>query len=241
MIEIYEHDGKHFTRKIAAELIYKIYMGKPPIDESTLPEQVYQIHTANGGLPPEVRGRKENSSRRQMEIDKYISSRVRSYVRLALSGLHANSCATRKSSRLWYIHEMDIHRDEREYPKTLGKGSQEVYCYYYRTYREIVELKHKDPVWMPYREKSVWKCRVGQTMKQDTSTRVKQQMGVLPEQPTIALIMKTDDSEKLEGMIHNILKFWDRKVPEAQGREWFLTSPDEVERIHDFLQYGYHS
>ena len=126
-------------------------------------------------------------------------------------------------------------------PKTLGKGNQEVYCYYYRAYRKIAELNHKEPVWIPYRKKSIWECRVGQTIKQDTPTRVKQQMGVPPEQPTIALIMKTDDSKKLEGMIHNILKFWDRRVPEAQGREWFLTSPDEVERIHDFLSYGYHS
>ena len=228
MIEIYEHDGKHFTQKIAAELIYKTYMGKPPVDETTFREHIYQIHTTNGGLPPAT-------------ADKYISSTVGRYTRSALSGLRANGCATKESLRLWRIHEMDIYRDEREYPKTLGKGNQEVYCYYYRAYREIAELKRKDPVWIPYREESVWKCRIGGTIKQDTPTRVKQQMGVPPEQPTIALIMKTNDSKKLEGMIHNILKFWDRRVPEAQGREWFLTSPDEVERIHDFLQYGYHS
>lgn len=39
----------------------------------------------------------------------------------------------------------DLPYDERTYPKHLGTGKQQVYLYYYRTYRENAERK-RDPV-----------------------------------------------------------------------------------------------
>ena len=227
MSEEYEHKGLPFTKQIAAELIFKTYVGKSFIDETILPKQIYQIHEAGGGLLPESK------------LSESDSFNIGRHVRQALSGLHTNGCATRESSRLWYIHEMNIHRDEREYPKTLGKGSQEVYCYYYRAYREIAVLTKIDPVWKMDIGRILWECKIGETHKQDTPTRIKQQMGVPPEQPVIALILKTDDSQRLEDRIHEILKYWDREIPEAQGKEWFLTSPDEVENIYQELRHGF--
>ena len=229
MSEKYEHAGLPFTKQVAAELIFKTHVGKSPVDETILPKQIYQIHKSGGGLPPESK------------LSESDSFNVNRRVRQALSGLHTNGCATRDewSGRLWYIHEMDIHRDEREYPKTRGKGSQEVYCYYYRAYREIAVLTKVAPVWKMDVGKILWECKIGETHEQDTPTRVRQQIGVPPEQPVIALILKTDDSQRLENMIHEILKFWDREIPEAQGKEWFLTSPDEVEHIYQEIQHGF--
>lgn len=229
MSEKYEHAGLPFTKQIAAELIFKTYVGKSPVDERILLKQIYQIHETGGGLPPE------------RKFSQQDSFNVNRHVRQALSGLHTNGCATRDewSRHLWYIHEMNIHRDEREYPKTLGKGSQEVYCYYYRAYRENAVLTKIDPVWKMDIGKILWECKIGETHEQDTPTRVRQQIGVPPEQPVIALILKTDDSQRLENMIHEILKFWDREIPEAQGKEWFLTFPDEVEHIYQEIQHGF--
>ena len=230
MSDKYEHAGLPFTKQVAAELIFKTYVGQSPIDEKILLKQIYQIHESGGGLPPE---------RKRLESDSFNIGR---YVRQALSGLAKNGCATRDECSpvpLWYIHEIDIHRDEREYPKTFGKGSQEVYCYYYRAYREIAVLNKIAPVWKMDVGKILWKCKIGETHDQDTSTRVNQQKGVPPEQPVIALILKTDDSRRLEYIIHENLKFLDREIPEAQGKEWFLTSPDEVEHIYQELQHGF--
>ena len=42
MSEKYEHEGMPFTRQVAMELIFKTYVGKPPINESTIIEEVYQ-------------------------------------------------------------------------------------------------------------------------------------------------------------------------------------------------------
>ena len=101
MFEKYEHEGKPFTKQIAMELIFKTYEGKPPIDEHTIIEEVYQIHESCGGLPPKV----ENLSLTRYSISDVISFRVRSLVRSALSELERNGGATRENdfgeSTIW--------------------------------------------------------------------------------------------------------------------------------------------
>ena len=183
---------------------------------------------AGGGLPPAVRSLRDTEKR--------IRSTINHYVRRALSELDSKGCATQKLKSVWQIHEMDIHRDEQTYPKRLGKGSQEVYLYYYRAYKENAVLKKINPVWRVGYGKVLWRCKIGETHDQDTATRVKQQIGVSPEKPIIALIIGTDDSRRLEKMVKDILKFWGRQIKDAQGTEWFMTSPVEVESIYDFLQ-----
>ena len=201
-----------------------------------LSEHVYQIHKDHGGLPPKVRSLTNLNSLSSSEFSDRIPFHVHSKVRSALSGLEDNGCATQELE-LWRIHEMDIHRDEQTYPKTLGKGSQEVYLYYYRAYRENAVLKKINPVWKVGYGQVLWRCKIGETHDQNTATRVKQQIRVSPEEPIIALIIKTDNSKRLEKMIKDLLKFWDRQVlKNVQGTEWFMTSPAEVESIYDFLQ-----
>ena len=237
MSEKYEHEGKHFTEQIAAELIFKTYVTAPPIDDTTLLEKVYQIHEAGGGLPPKVRYPTNLNSLNSSKYSNHIQLHVRRMVRNALSTLERNGCATRESFEFWHIHNMDIHRDEQTYPKMLGKGGQEVYLYYYRAYRENAVLKKINPVWKVGYGKILWRCKVGETHDQDTKIRVKQQIGVSPEKPVIALIIRTDNSRRLEKMIKDILKFWGRQVSKnVQGTEWFMTSPAEVESIYDFLR-----
>lgn len=236
MNKTYDHQDKPFTREIAAELIFKNYAGKSPVNKDALSEQVYQIHEDHGGSPPKVRYPTNLNSLNSSEYSNHIRLHVSKIVENALSRLKANGCATRESVELWHIHNMDIHRDEQTYPKRLGEGSQEVYLYYYRAYRENVVLKKINPVWKVDYGEVLWQCKIGETHDQDTETRVKQQIGMSSEKPIIALIMKTGNSKGLEKMIKDILKFWDRQVKKAQGTEWFMTSPDEVERIYNFLQ-----
>ena len=197
MSEKYEHEGKHFTKQIAAELIFKTYLAKPPVDETTLPEKVYQIHEVGGGLPPEVRY-PNPATANSSDTEKTIHFAIGGYVRGALSELRSNGCATKESSRLWQIHKIDIHRDERTYPKRLGEGSQEVYLYYFPAYRELVIRKKITPVWKINVQKIFWRCKIGETHDQDVETRVKQQTRISPEKPTIALIMKFHHQNRWE-------------------------------------------
>ena len=236
MAKTYEHQGKPFTQEIAAELIFKTCAEQSPVNYQDLQERIYQIHEAGGGLPPKVRYPTNLSSLNSSEYSNHIHFYVRKMVRNALSTLERNGCATQESLELWHIHNMDIHRDEQTYPKMFGKGCQEVYLYYYRAYRENAVLKKINPVWKVGYGTVLWRCKIGETHDQDTETRVKQQIGVFPEKPIIALIIETDNSRRLEKMIKDILKFWNRQVRDARGTEWFMTSPNEVEYIYNFLR-----
>lgn len=222
MSEKYEHQGKQFTRAVAMELIFKAYVWKPPVDNQTICEEVYQIHKSGGGLP----FKSENED-----------IRVRQVVKRALTELKCNGGAT-KEQELWHIHERDdenIRSDEQKYPKTLGTGSEEVYLYYYRAYRERAEVR-RPPVWKTFQKRRFWECKIGETHDQDTKKRTGQQGREAPEKKVIALIMKTDTSHWLENMIQEILKNWGRHVPHAIGTEWYRTNPSEVEDIYLFLQ-----
>ena len=229
----YQHHGKPFNTQAAMEIIFKAYVSQPAVDEGILSEEVYKHHQHLGGLPPDIRAYED--PKREQAIQ-------RRHVRSALRHLESNAAATREK-RLWRIHTHDIdatiRADEQTYPKELGCGKQEVYLYYYPLYRKDAE-RNRPPVWKQYRAPAVWPCKIGETHDQDTRKRVKQQGKVFPEKKVIALILRTDDSGQLEKIIQDILKFRGRHIDkdEADGTEWYRTSPVEVKDIHDFLLYG---
>ena len=57
----------------------------------------------------------------------------------------------------------------------------------------------------------------------------------MPEKPKIALRIQTDKPFELEKAIHKLLSKDGKRLQGAPGAEWFVTSPSEVEEIHDIL------
>ena len=106
--------------------------------------------------------------------------------------------------------------------RTIGSGKSSVYLYYYPQYRESAESKGE----------KVWECKIGRTIDNEAHGRIRGQATGLPENPKVGLHIKTDKEKKVEGIIHDILKIRGRHIEEAPGREWFLTSPSEVEEIY---------
>ena len=107
----------------------------------------------------------------------------------------------------------------------IGKGANSVYVYYYPTYQLYAESQDKD----------VWACKVGYT-KIDPHKRIESQSSTaMPERPEVGLVIKTDKPEVLEQTIHGILKVQDKFMEDAPRREWFITSPSEVEQIYNKL------
>lgn len=109
--------------------------------------------------------------------------------------------------------------------KTIGIGKGSVYLYYYPRYRESAESKGE----------TVWECKIGRTGGDKADGRIKPQVTGQPESPKIGLHIKTDREEKIERIIHDILKVRGKHIAEAPGKEWFLTSPSEVEEIYEFI------
>ena len=110
--------------------------------------------------------------------------------------------------------------------KTLGTGQNSVYLYYDQQERDAAESKGEN----------VWACKIGMTLN-ELHTRIYQQVSTaLPaERLRIGLRIKTDKHEKIERVIHDILKVRGKHIEEAPGTEWFLTSPSEVEGIYNFI------
>ena len=110
-------------------------------------------------------------------------------------------------------------------PKEIGLGESTVYLYYYPTFKDNAKKEGKD----------FWQCKVGRTTK-NADRRVKEQTGI-PEQAKIALEIKTDDPVLLEDALHAMLKARGRHVEEAEGKEWFVTSPTEIYEMYCLLTY----
>ena len=109
--------------------------------------------------------------------------------------------------------------------RTIGSGNSSVYLYYYPQYRESAESKGE----------KVWVCKIGRTIHGEADTRIRGQATGLPENPKIGLHIKTNVEVKIEQIIHDILKVRGKHIVDAPGREWFATSPSEVEEIYNFI------
>ena len=109
--------------------------------------------------------------------------------------------------------------------KVIGEGKSSVYVYYLPIYRQMAELQND----------KLWHCKIGKTEGDPLLRVLSQASTALPEQPHIALILKTDYPNSLEQVLHGVLTIKGRKIDNSPGSEWFLTYPKEVEDIYNKL------
>lgn len=223
----YEHSGDHLTSEIAAEFIFKTYCGKE-VSESHISKELLEHHKAGGGLAPTAN-----------LLNDFDPDAVYDVARRGIRILYKNGCASKRPSQIsngsieyfWCIHD----RESSEYPKTIGEGAESVYLYYCPAYKQLAESRV--PVWK--RDESVYyECNIGLSVR-TTTTRVNEKIKNLPEKPILALTMKTDKSEILEKIIHNILIYHDRQCENTHRTDWFSTNPKEVENIFKSVESMY--
>ena len=106
----------------------------------------------------------------------------------------------------------------------FGKGEGWVYLYYFD--REKAEMQDQG--------NEVWPCKVGRT-KREPEKRIQEQMDEDSDIPIIALLLGTDKPKVLERTIHGILTLRGVHLNHGQGKEWFLTSPNEVIDIYRLI------
>lgn len=101
-----------------------------------------------------------------------------------------------------------------------------MYLYYYDKYKELAKLKGQH----------MWECKIGRT-NVNSVNRILGQVGAsYPEPPHIALVINCNDSFLLEKALHCILKVKGRWLSDSPGKEWFITSPEEVENLYLFMR-----
>lgn len=94
--------------------------------------------------------------------------------------------------------------------KDVGTGSGGVYVYYFPSQRDGAS----------------WPCKVGRG--NNPVGRIRSQQAGMQEEPVVALIFRTDFAHQVESFLHTSLA---NKKLATFGREWFETTPDEVENL----------
>ena len=188
---------------MASEIIFELFVDKGNVNMFDIKEKTTQTHIERGGLLP-------------------IRSEGAIYQE-ALKYLKKEGKISLPAHGYWNIHHPEFDKNDEHVVQTIGEGKGVVYLYYYPSHKERAKSS----------KSSVWECKIGKT-DGDPYERVREQMDKktgLPENPQIGLIIKTDDPLAIERAIQSVLKARGRQK-DAPGKEWFITSPYEVEYIY---------
>ena len=212
----YEYVKKPLTPKIVQYLIIELFAGQT-IQKQEMMRVVDETHRERGGLP----------------------SRARFHhpVTLALYDMKREGRAENPNpgDGNWFIplssqgdesvDDENVNSEETNLnsERVIGSGEGSVYLYYYPAYKRLAELDGEQ----------VWACKIGKA-RNDPLIRIgSQTRTALPEYPKVGLIIKTDELRLMETTIQNILKIQGKQKQDAPGKEWFVTSPSEVEQVYE--------
>ncbi len=111
--------------------------------------------------------------------------------------------------------------------RVFGNGENWVYCYY-------LTIQKKQGA-------SQFPCTIGRTsggtIKSIRKYIERQARKAIVDPPKIPLLFRTNECVDLEGAIHRILRLRDQQI-DAPGDELFMTNPEEVLEIYDFIIHG---
>ena len=207
----YKYIGLELTPAIFSDLLIQLFDGKQFNRQDAL-DRITKYHLENGGV---------------LNKSSYISVFKKAAQRLKNSGIENvgygvwKLCYEKKSVEV-IISENKSDTVVFSADKEIGSGHNSVYVYYYDRYKELANLKGQE----------IWECKIGRTDVDPISRIVGQSGTCYPELPHIALIIYCDDSSLLEKALHSILKVKNRWLSNSPGKEWFLTSPEEIESIY---------
>ena len=212
----YRYRNVELTPAIMAELIVLLYSGKQ-FSRSDCIETVVKYHLDNGGI---------------CNHKTYMSTFKR-----ATTLLRNNNCSLENVGYgIWrfnneiepyvsYWNKPGKYEVDNEKIEEIGSGNETIYVYYYPTYRKFALLTGN----------TSWYCKVGMTTKNLWDRIYSQSSTCFPEEPLVALTIRCPDARHLESILHNILKMKNKWIETAPGKEWFLTSPEEIKEIYQTI------
>ncbi len=207
---ISSHLGLPLTPGLAREIIVELFAHQRLWTTAELIEKVPHEHRQKGGID----GR----------------DAIKNVINKALGYLKEDGCIQRKAYGVWEWIGPDPDAEELapaplsavppdnkvKVERTLGEGPESLYVYYNDTERELANLKGQ----------SKWPCKIGK----GEPIRVLNQVGTARHTlPIIALLIRSDDAEGMEKLTHRIFRRAGSGIDnECCGREWFITTPEEV-------------
>lgn len=207
----YRFFGLELTPAIFEELLIQFFDGKQFSRQDAV-DIITNYHLENGGLLNKTSYLSVFKKAAQNLKNKGITNIGYGVWRLCYSKEEVEEIVPKSK-----VEEISVKAE-----KEIGSGNNAVYVYYYDGYRELASMKGNN----------VWECKIGRT-DVDPLARIFSQAGTCyPELPHLALIIRCDDSSLLEKALHSILKIKQRWIVNSPGKEWFLTSPKEIEDLY---------
>lgn len=214
--ESYEFSGLSLTPTVFGKLLIQLFDGKR-FERQVAISEVVDYHRANGG-----------------GIVKEGRNLISVFKKATLDLRKKDIGLVNKEPGVWELHyhepelvevvtsSSEIDDGVYSVDEILGAGPNAVYVYYYDVYCELARMNGEVS----------WPCKIGRT-DCDPIQRIIGQAGTChPELPHVALIIYCNDSNALEAAFHNIMKVKGRWMEDAPGKEWFITSPDEIKAIY---------
>jgi hypothetical protein len=206
-------------------LALELFPGKL-VELQVLERELVQAHVSRGGKSPQP-GTANRLLRRVLSILKQkglAENPVHGHWRFPLgeqppAGAVAVALDAAEPSST--DHETTVLQENLPEPiadRVLGSGSAAVYLYYLPVYRFRAE-EHGE---------KFWPCKIGRTDRDPVARVLAQAATALPENPHIALVIRTSFALAWENALHGVLTLRGRRIEDVPGAEWFLTSPDEV-------------
>jgi hypothetical protein len=218
---------------MSEKLCLRLFLGQT-LKRDDIINKVLQHHINHKGLPPkgDVTANVKKALANLVKSGKASNPVYGMYSFIEPDGTQDQEGGVSKDE---YSTIHDTSNDQNEsYPSILmlnqaehviGEGDSSIYMYYYETYRNYALQSGSD----------IWQCKIGRTETDPLSRVLSQTSTALPEKPYISIIVRTNQSRELENAIHSILKLRNRYLNEAPGDEWFMTSPEEILDIADYI------
>ncbi len=210
----YKYVNVELMPQIFSDILVYLFNGKQFKRKAAI-KSVVEFHIKNGGVAqkPAYDNAFKKSSKSD-SLDGYIFNLAHGTWKLTYGGSDAKvevAASEELESREPFMVDEE-----------LGEGRGSVYVYYYDVYRDRALL----------RGDAHWECKVGKT-DQSAMGRIYAQAGTAyPEYPHVALVIKCSSAKNMEDALHSVLKVRGRWIESAPGKEWFITSPDEIKDIY---------
>ena len=219
----YQYRNLPFSTKAAEDLISEILRKSDrPQGRKELIERAATTHQNRRGLPGTAPTAAVKKALSNLVRTGKIERRTPGYYEWVGSGLGPTPSEV---SPLPAAPAEDLYEPE-DYD--IGEGSSYVYAYYYPAYRMLAEKNGETDFQIKVGRSTDYQERVG-TQSRTTG---------MPEEPEVAVVWRTDRPEAAEKVLHGHLEFRGKRLPDAPGKEWFLTSPDEIKQIIESILPG---
>lgn len=203
-MDTYRYEGVPLTPTVMAGLITELAPEGVPVTRAELLRLATEHHESGGGLP--TRGSSVST------------------VKKALQQLQEAGRAEQLAVRGYWRIKGDALEVGVDHPIEEGEGDQTLYVYFFPAYRDqAAHLGRKE-----------WPVKIGMTASESAS-RIRDQIGTaMPEKPMVGLLYRTDDAAGLERLVHSTLKARGKHLTGAPGKEWFMSSVQEIRDIIEF-------